>query len=48
MLVIGSTQKNCALMNNMCPTLTSAMGGGGGNIPMIVEIYEISDNTEMW
>jgi len=35
--VIGSTQKNAAIMKNMSPTLTEAAGAGGGHVPMIVE-----------
>lgn len=32
---VGSTQKNAAVSKNgICPTLTSAMGQGGGHIPM--------------
>lgn len=34
-VIIGSTQKNAAINHDgICPTLTSAMGGGGGHIPM--------------
>ena len=34
-IIIGSTQKNAAINNEgICPTLTSAMGCGGGHIPM--------------
>ena len=32
---IGSTQKNSAKMKNASPTLTSAMGTGGGHVPMV-------------
>ena len=36
--VIGSTQKNAAVnKDGVCPTLTSAMGMGGGHVPMYVE-----------
>jgi DNA (cytosine-5)-methyltransferase 1 len=36
--IIGSTQKNASVRNDgVCPTLTCAMGEGGGHIPMIVE-----------
>lgn len=36
-MVIGSTQKNASITDGTCsPTLTSAMGMGGGQIPMIV------------
>ena len=32
---VGSTQKNAAVSKNgICPTLTSAMGQGGGHVPM--------------
>ena len=35
--IIGSTQKHAAVSKNgIVPTLTSAMGMGGGQIPMIV------------
>jgi hypothetical protein len=35
--VIGSTQRNAMIgKGNICPTLTEAMGMGGGQIPMIV------------
>lgn len=38
-IVIGSTQKNAYVGNGeMSPTLTSAMGTGGGHIPMIGNI----------
>lgn len=34
-VIIGSTQKNAAINHDgICPALTSAMGGGGGHIPM--------------
>lgn len=34
-LIIGSTQKHSAISTNgIVPTLTSAMGQGGGHIPM--------------
>lgn len=34
-VVIGSTQKNAAVNHNgICPTLTEAMGKGGGHVPM--------------
>lgn len=34
-VVVGSTQKNAAKnYNGLCPTLTSAMGSGGGHVPM--------------
>ena len=33
--IIGSTQKHAAINNDgICPTLTSAMGSGGGHVPM--------------
>lgn len=38
MIVIGSMQKNAYIgFGDICPTLTSAMGMGGGHIPMIME-----------
>ena len=34
-LIIGSTQKHAAISTNgIVPTLTSAMGQGGGHVPM--------------
>ena len=34
-IIIGSTQKNTAINSEgICPTLTSAMGCGGGHVPM--------------
>lgn len=37
-LIIGSTQKHASIRNDgICPSLTSAMGMGGGQIPMIFE-----------
>lgn len=34
-IIIGSTQKNAAInYEGICPTLTSAMGSGGGHVPM--------------
>lgn len=37
MIVVGSTQKNAYVGNGeYCPSLTSAMGEGGGQVPMIV------------
>ena len=36
-MVIGSTQKNAAITDgDLSPTLTSAMGQGGGHVPMAV------------
>lgn len=33
--IVGSMQKNAAInKNGICPTLTSAMGSGGGHVPM--------------
>ena len=39
-VVIASTQKNAYIgtINGPCPTLTSAMGMGGGQIPMIKKL----------
>ena len=43
LIVIGSTQKNAFIGDgSYCPTLTEAMGCGGGQIPMIVKK---EDNT---
>lgn len=34
-VIVGSTQKNAAISKDgICPTLTSAMGMGGGHVPM--------------
>lgn len=34
-IIVGSTQKHAAISKNgICPTLTSAMGMGGGHVPM--------------
>lgn len=35
---IGSTQKKASISNNVSPTLTSAMGMGGGHVPMVVPV----------
>ena len=46
MIVIGSTQRNAFIGDgSYCPTLTEAMGMGGGQIPMIVEEKEDGNNT---
>lgn len=46
-IVIGSMQEHAAVKaNGICTCLTEAMGKGGGQIPMIVEIYEKCDNRE--
>ena len=38
MIIIGSMQKHAYVGNgDFCPTLTEAMGAGGGQIPMIIE-----------
>ena len=38
MIIIGSTQKHAKIdYNGICPCLTSAMGQGGGHIPMFTE-----------
>lgn len=43
----GSKQKNCAKKKDgICPTLTSAMGDGGGQIPMHNYDYRIRKLTE--
>ena len=52
-IVIGSTQKNAYVGNGeMSPTLTSAMGTGGGHIPMVGNVpnYRIRKltPTECW
>lgn len=35
---IGSTQKKASVSNNVSPTLTSAMGMGGGHVPMVIPV----------
>ncbi|SVA22392.1 uncharacterized protein METZ01_LOCUS75246 [marine metagenome] len=35
---IGSTQKHTAVMKDLSPTLTEAMGKGGGHVPMVTRI----------
>lgn len=51
-IVIGSTQKNAYVgsTENYSPCLTSAMGMGGGQIPMIANFYRIRKLTpkECW
>ncbi len=37
-VAIGSLQKNAGIMNNISPSLTKAMGDGGGHIPMVTAI----------
>lgn len=45
--VIGSTQKNAyhGSLDEPCPALTSAMGEGGGNIPMIKQVAQLYPNS---
>lgn len=44
-IVIESNQNHATITSNgICPTLSAAMGMGGGYVPMIVEIYEREDN----
>ena len=40
--VIGSKQENAYVgsVMSICPTLTAAMGMGGGHVPMIVYVKE--------
>lgn len=40
-VMIGSTQKNTAIMKNQSPALTEAMGKGGGHVPMRIENNKI-------
>lgn len=50
-IIIGSTQANAAVnLNGICPTLTSAMGTGGGQVPMHNYDYRIRKLTpkECW
>lgn len=45
--IIGSTQKNAyrGSLDGPCPTLTTAMGEGGGNIPMIKQVAQLYPNS---
>ena len=46
-LVIGSSQKNAYIGTDKCSTLTSSMGTGGGNTPMIkVDLPETKDASD--
>lgn len=47
--VIGNTQKNAYhdSLDEPCPALTSAMGEGGGNIPMIKQSVEIGNSIDV-
>lgn len=50
-IIIGSTQANAAVnLDGICPTLTSAMGTGGGQVPMHNYDYRIRKLTplECW
>lgn len=50
-IIIGSTQKHAAISKNgIVPTLTSAMGMGGGHVPMIATSLRIRKLTpkECW
>jgi len=50
---IGSTQKHTAVMKDMSPTLTEAMGKGGGHVPMVLNpdekkmVYTSNTNANM-
>ena len=45
-IVIGGLQKHQSIKNDgVCPTLTSAMGAGGGNIPIVLKQYRIRKLT---
>ena len=47
--IMGSTQKHSAKMENISPSLTKAMGDGGGHIPMKIEnmrIRRLTHNTQ--
>lgn len=47
--IIGSTQKNAyrGSLDGTAPALTTAMGEGGGNIPMIKQIVEDGDSIDI-
>ena len=46
LIVVGSTQKHAYVGDcSICPTLTEAMGCGGGQIPMIIEGADNGDNS---
>jgi DNA (cytosine-5)-methyltransferase 1 len=50
-IIIGSTQKHAAISRDgIVPTLTSAMGMGGGHVPMIANDLRIRKLTpkECW
>lgn len=32
--------------DGICQTLSQRMGTGGGNVPLVLEIHEKSDNTD--
>jgi DNA (cytosine-5)-methyltransferase 1 len=42
---IGSTQKNAGVMEDCSPSLTKAMGDGGGQIPMVTAIPNTNGNV---
>lgn len=48
MILVGSLQDHAAIKNAViCTTLTSAMGMGGGQIPMIIRKEEHGTNNTL-
>lgn len=46
-LIKGGFQEHQKWKNTeVCPCLTSAMGNGGGNIPIIIEVIEIESQEQ--
>ena len=43
-ICLGGNQKNAAQMINICPTLTEAMGSGGGHVPIMILPLKTQDN----
>lgn len=46
-IAIGSTQKNAAIMIDQSPALTTAMGQGGGHVPMITEDVKVKEGCSI-
>ena len=43
--VLGGQHPNAAIAENESPTLTNAMGSGGGHVPVINEPFALAENT---
>ena len=42
-IILESNQNHATITNSgVCPTLPSSMGMGGGNVPMVVEVYGVT------